>query len=76
MEKKESCKRNTTPQENLAIFEKLLKGEPDAQKYCLRAKIDMTSVNGTLRDPVLYRWVALYFCCTSSYFFCVSLFGL
>ena len=55
MEKKESCKRNTTPQENLAVFEKLLKGEPDAQKYCLRAKIDMTSVNGTLRDPVLYR---------------------
>lgn len=52
----ESIKRNTPVEENLKIFEDLLKGEKYAQKYCLRAKIDMTSVNGTMRDPVLYRF--------------------
>jgi glutamyl/glutaminyl-tRNA synthetase len=56
MEKKESVRRNSSIQENLAMFERLLKGEAEAQKYCMRAKIDMTSVNGTMRDPVLYRY--------------------
>ncbi len=55
MERKDSYRRNTTPEENLVIFEKLLKGEADVLKFCMRAKIDMNSVNGTMRDPVLYR---------------------
>lgn len=52
----ESVRRNTSVEENLSLFESLLKGEVAAQKFCLRAKIDMSSVNGTMRDPVLYRF--------------------
>lgn len=25
------------------------------KEFCMRAKIDMSSVNGTMRDPVMYR---------------------
>lgn len=58
MERQESARRNTSVEENLALFEGLLEGKPDVIKYCLRAKIDMSSVNGTMRDPVLYRYNA------------------
>lgn len=51
----ESKHRNSDPAVNLTVFEQLLLGDTAAQKYCLRAKIDMASLNGTLRDPVLYR---------------------
>jgi len=50
-----SKQRNQKPEEALAIFEKLLKGDAAFAHYCLRAKLDMQSENGTLRDPVLYR---------------------
>mmetsp|Transcript_40835 Transcript_40835/g.53800 ORF Transcript_40835/g.53800 Transcript_40835/m.53800 type:complete len:865 (+) Transcript_40835:26-2620(+) len=50
-----SSKRDTPPEENLKLFEAMCKGDPEAGKYCLRAKINMQSVNGTMRDPVLYR---------------------
>jgi len=52
----ESYRRNSSPEENLLLFQALLKGEANAVKYCLRAKIDMKSTNGTMRDPVLYRY--------------------
>lgn len=51
LEHKESYRRNTSITENLELFELLLKGDVKAQKFCLRAKIDMNSVNGTMRDP-------------------------
>ncbi|MCC7507472.1 MAG: glutamine--tRNA ligase/YqeY domain fusion protein [Saprospiraceae bacterium] len=47
--------RDTAPEENLALFEKMKAGEfPDG--HCtLRAKIDMASPNMIMRDPLLYR---------------------
>lgn len=59
MERKESKMRNTSPEENMQLFEALCRGEPEVQNYCLRAKIDMKSDNGTMRDPVLVRYFPL-----------------
>jgi glutamyl-tRNA synthetase len=56
MEGKASYRRDSSPDDNLEIFEMLLKGDKSVTKYCMRAKIDMSSVNGTLRDPVMYRY--------------------
>jgi glutamyl-tRNA synthetase len=53
--RQESKRRGMAPEESLAWFEKLVKGDPTAKHWCLRAKLDMSSDNGTLRDPVLYR---------------------
>ncbi|MFN0216427.1 MAG: glutamine--tRNA ligase/YqeY domain fusion protein, partial [Saprospiraceae bacterium] len=52
---KDSPYRNTAPEENLALFEKMKAGEfPDG--HCtLRAKVDMSSPNMIMRDPLLYR---------------------
>ena len=42
-------------EENLSLFRKMRKGEYDDATLVLRAKIDMSSPNINLRDPVLYR---------------------
>ncbi len=47
--------RDTPPEENLALFERMRAGEfPDGSRV-LRAKIDMASPNLHMRDPVIYR---------------------
>ena len=52
---KESPYRNRSVEENLALFERMRAGEfPDGSKT-LRAKIDMTSPNMNMSDPVMYR---------------------
>jgi len=51
----ESKHRNQTPEEALKFFDLMCSGKKDGAAWCLRAKIDMTSDNGALRDPVLYR---------------------
>lgn len=56
LERVESVRRNVSPEENVRIFKKLLEGDAQYITYCMRAKIDMQSVNGTMRDPVLYRY--------------------
>jgi glutaminyl-tRNA synthetase len=52
---KESPSRNRTIAENLELFERMKAGEFDEGDYVLRAKIDMSSPNLHLRDPVIYR---------------------
>jgi len=49
--------RHQSIEENLDIFERMKKGEFQAGSYVLRAKIDMTSSNMLMRDPILYRIV-------------------
>lgn len=52
---KESPYRNRTIEENLDLFQRMRAGEfPDGSKT-LRAKIDMSSGNINMRDPVMYR---------------------
>jgi glutaminyl-tRNA synthetase len=52
---KESPYRNRTVEENLDLFRRMRAGEfPDGSRT-LRAKIDMSSPNINMRDPVLYR---------------------
>ena len=51
----ESPYRNTSVEENLALFERMKNGEFEAGKYVLRAKIDMASPNMLMRDPIMYR---------------------
>ncbi|MEW6702047.1 MAG: glutamine--tRNA ligase/YqeY domain fusion protein [Bacteroidota bacterium] len=54
---KESPFRNRTVDENLDLFERMRKGEFKNGEKTLRAKIDMTSPNFNMRDPVMYRIV-------------------
>ena len=52
---KESPYRNRSVEENLDLFTRMKAGEfPDGSKV-LRAKIDMSSPNINMRDPVIYR---------------------
>lgn len=52
---KNSPYRERSIEENLDLFERMKNGEfPDGSKV-LRAKIDMTSPNMNMRDPVIYR---------------------
>jgi glutaminyl-tRNA synthetase len=52
---KESPHRNRSVEENLDLFERMKAGEFSDGSRCLRAKIDMSSPNLNLRDPVMYR---------------------
>lgn len=52
---KESPYRNRSIEENLELFERMRNGEFANGEKVLRAKIDMSSPNINLRDPVIYR---------------------
>ena len=52
---KDSPYRNRSVEENLELFEKMREGAYDDGAKVLRAKIDMSSANINMRDPVIYR---------------------
>ena len=52
---KESPYRNRSADENLDLFTKMKNGEFKEGEHVLRAKIDMSSPNLNMRDPVMYR---------------------
>ncbi|MFA7114977.1 MAG: glutamine--tRNA ligase/YqeY domain fusion protein [Candidatus Omnitrophota bacterium] len=47
--------RNRSTEENLVLFERMRNGEFRDGECVLRAKIDMSSSNMNMRDPVIYR---------------------
>lgn len=51
----ESPYRNRSAEENIDLFRRMRKGEFREGEKVLRAKIDMSSPNMHMRDPVLYR---------------------
>ncbi|XP_034413651.1 bifunctional glutamate/proline--tRNA ligase isoform X4 [Cyclopterus lumpus] len=51
----ESKCRNNTVEQNMKMWSEMKAGTKSGQTCCMRAKIDMNSNNGCLRDPTLYR---------------------
>lgn len=51
----ESPYRTRSVEENLRLFTEMKEGKYADGEKCLRAKIDMSSPNMNLRDPVIYR---------------------
>ncbi len=47
--------RDRPMEESLDLFRRMRAGEFEDNKYTLRAKIDLTSGNFNMRDPVIYR---------------------
>ena len=52
---KESPYRSRSQEENLSLFSKMRAGKFEEGEHVLRAKINMSSPNMLLRDPVMYR---------------------
>ena len=52
---KDSPYRDRSVEENLDLFERMRAGEFEEGAHVLRAKIDMSSGNMNMRDPVMYR---------------------
>lgn len=52
---KESPYRSRSTEENLSLFGRMHAGEFENAQHVLRAKIDMSSTNMKMRDPLIYR---------------------
>ena len=53
----ESKRRNESAETHLKIWKEMVKGEK--KEYCVRAKIDFKCPNKCMRDPVIFRHVAV-----------------
>ncbi|XP_050434052.1 bifunctional glutamate/proline--tRNA ligase-like isoform X23 [Adelges cooleyi] len=51
----ESKNRNNSVDKNVKLWNEMLSATPTGLKCCVRAKIDMLSDNGCMRDPAIYR---------------------
>ncbi|XP_039757718.1 bifunctional glutamate/proline--tRNA ligase isoform X4 [Pararge aegeria] len=54
-QKIESKNRSNSVEKNLQLWGEMKKGSQIGVRNCVRAKIDMQSTNGCLRDPTIYR---------------------
>ncbi|XP_050666009.1 bifunctional glutamate/proline--tRNA ligase isoform X3 [Leptidea sinapis] len=54
-QKVDSKNRNNSVEKNLKLWEEMKKGSKIGIQNCVRAKIDMQSMNGCMRDPTIYR---------------------
>ena len=54
-ERKENVHRSASVEENLRWWDEMQKGSEEGLTCCLRAKIDMKSDNGAMRDPTIFR---------------------
>ena len=52
----ESTCRNQTVEQNLDIWDRMIKNDSTLRAYCVRGKIDFKNKNKCLRDPVFYRF--------------------
>ena len=52
---KESRNRNNSVEQNLSLWSKMKAGTEEGTKCAVRAKMDMKSPNGCMRDPTIYR---------------------
>ncbi|KAI5456729.1 tRNA synthetases class I, catalytic domain-containing protein [Mariannaea sp. PMI_226] len=56
MKRLASKRRDRPAEESLAMFHEMKAGTELGRKHCIRARIDYSSSNGALRDPVIYRF--------------------
>ncbi|XP_049878025.1 bifunctional glutamate/proline--tRNA ligase isoform X7 [Pectinophora gossypiella] len=54
-QKTPSKNRDNSVAQNLELWEEMKKGTARGVQCCVRAKIDMQSANGCMRDPTIYR---------------------
>lgn len=51
-----SQRRNRPVEESLAIFNEMVAGSNVGKRHCLRARLKYDSLNGALKDPIIYRF--------------------